>query len=190
MNRRHAASAIRLRVIWVNTGSVMGTPPSGKNVDVDVIERGDSVYLNEGMFEIRVPEKFKAVLGPRKGEKMCLGIRPEDIYDKLFYTLGPKEGNIFSATVEVVEPLGAETIVHLRVNSDALIVTALGTSDDLYGCWQRVFQGGWFLAGGGSSRTPAAETFLARLPEGSVDPGPALSMKRGGQTFRMSAFCM
>ncbi len=34
-------------------------------------------------------------------------------------------------------------------NSDALIVTALGTSDDLYGCWQRVFQGGWFVAGGG-----------------------------------------
>jgi hypothetical protein len=38
VNRRRAASAIRLRVIWVNTGSVMGTPPSGKNVDVDVID--------------------------------------------------------------------------------------------------------------------------------------------------------
>jgi multiple sugar transport system ATP-binding protein len=101
-------------------GGFIGSPPMNF-VDVDVIERGDSVYLNEGMFEIKVPEKFKAILAPRKGEKMSLGIRPEDIYDKLFYTLGPKEGNIFSATVEVVEPLGSEIYLHLNTGKNTLV---------------------------------------------------------------------
>jgi multiple sugar transport system ATP-binding protein len=101
-------------------GGFIGSPPMNF-VDVDVIERGDSIYLNEGMFEIKIPEKFKSLLGPRKGEKMVLGIRPEDIYDKLFYTLGPKEGNIFSATVEVVEPLGSEIYLHLNTGKNTLV---------------------------------------------------------------------
>jgi len=63
------------------------------------------------MFRSRSLKTFKAILGSRKGEKMCLGIRPEDIYDKLFYTLGPKEGNIILARRwKLSKPLGSEIL--------------------------------------------------------------------------------
>jgi outer membrane protein assembly factor BamD (BamD/ComL family) len=58
-------------------------------------------------------------------------------------------------------------------SADALIVDALGSSDDLSGCWQRVLQGGWFFSDFGDlSRTMNAvwNTF-SRFPR---DPSRAL----------------
>ena len=101
-------------------GGFIGSPPMNF-VEADVIERGDNLILNEGMFELKLPEKFKAKVLPYKGKKVSLGIRPEDIYDKLFYTLGPKEGNIFSATVDVVEPLGSEIYLHLNTGKNVMV---------------------------------------------------------------------
>ncbi|MFH1367740.1 MAG: sn-glycerol-3-phosphate ABC transporter ATP-binding protein UgpC [Elusimicrobiota bacterium] len=98
----------------------IGSPPMNF-VDTDVIERGDNLFLNEGMFEIKLPAKFKAAVMPFKGQKVALGVRPEDIYDKLFYTLGPKEGNLMSATVDVVEPLGSEIYLHLNTGKNTLV---------------------------------------------------------------------
>jgi len=43
------------------------------------------------------------------------------MYDKLFYTMGPKDGNSFSATVEVVEPLGSEIFLHFNTGKNTLV---------------------------------------------------------------------
>ena len=98
----------------------IGSPPMNF-VEVDIIVRDEDIFLNEGMFELKLPRQFKDKVGPYSGQKLMLGIRAEDIYDKLFYTLGPKDGNNFSATVEVVEPLGSEIYLHLNTGKNTLV---------------------------------------------------------------------
>ena len=60
------------------------------------------------------------------GRKVAMGIRPEDIFDKIYYQ-GDGTGRTIPASVEVVEPMGAEKYLYLsaagapvvaRVNAD------------------------------------------------------------------------
>jgi multiple sugar transport system ATP-binding protein len=98
----------------------IGSPPMNF-VDVEIAKKGEEIFLNEGMFELKAPKHFREALTPYIGKKMNLGIRPEDIYDKLFYTMGPKDGNGFSATIEVVEPLGSEIFLHFNTGKNTLM---------------------------------------------------------------------
>ena len=49
----------------------------------------------------------------RSGQEVYLGIRPEDIHDAAYFP-GTDPGNTREMLVEVVEPLGAETLVYLQ----------------------------------------------------------------------------
>lgn len=49
----------------------------------------------------------------RTAGDVVLGIRPEDIYDRMFVPAA-EEGNVVQATVELVEPMGAEIYLRLR----------------------------------------------------------------------------
>jgi multiple sugar transport system ATP-binding protein len=98
----------------------IGNPPMNF-VEVDVVGRDEDIYLNEGMMQLKLPKQAKDKIAQFVNQKMSLGIRPEDLYDKLFYNLGPKDGNIFSATVEVVEPLGSEIYLHLNTGKNTLV---------------------------------------------------------------------
>ena len=70
--------------------------------------------IDGNLARVRVAGRSRA-LAP--GEEAMLGIRPE------YLLLDPK--GPLSATVEVVEVLGAETIVHLRLASGTLLLVAL-----------------------------------------------------------------
>src|SRR3989339_2219321 len=63
-------------------GGFIGTPPMNF-AEVEVIKRGDIVYVSEGMFELKMPKEHAERLGSYVGKKVFIGIRPEDIYDKL-----------------------------------------------------------------------------------------------------------
>jgi len=97
----------------------IGSPPMNF-FDVDLLKKQDALYLSEGMFELKVPKQFAAQLEPYVNQKLLLGVRPEDLHDKLFYNLGPKDGNVFSATVEVVEPMGNEIFLHLNTGRNII----------------------------------------------------------------------
>jgi multiple sugar transport system ATP-binding protein len=59
-------------------------------------------------------------LSAYENRPVVFGIRPEDIYDKLFMTDAPSE-SVVTSTVEVVEPLGAEVYLHLKAGPHPLI---------------------------------------------------------------------
>jgi multiple sugar transport system ATP-binding protein len=52
------------------------------------------------------------------GGEVTLGIRPEDIEDAEFVA-GPGPDELLDVTVDLAEPLGAETIVHFDAGSEA-----------------------------------------------------------------------
>lgn len=95
--------------------------PAMNFFEAEVIEKGGDVFLNEGSFELKVPASKKDKVKPYVGQKVTMGIRPEDIYDKLFYNQQNRDVNYFSATVDVVEPLGSEIYLHLSTSKNELV---------------------------------------------------------------------
>jgi len=59
-------------------------------------------------------------LSSRIGKEVIFGIRPEDIYDKLFVTEAEPD-NTVSVKVEVVEPMGAEVYLHLNTEKHPFV---------------------------------------------------------------------
>ena len=99
--------------------SFIGSPPM--NFLTGTITRsGQSLFFNEGRFRLRVVDEMAARLLVYENKPILFGIRPEDLYDKLFITDAPTDC-IVTSTVELVEPLGAEVYLHLRVGQHALI---------------------------------------------------------------------
>lgn len=99
----------------------IGSPPMNF-FEVDVVNKNGNIFLNEGTFEIPLPPQFKDKVMPYSGQKATMGIRPEDIYDKLFYNVSANKGSSssFSATVEVVEPLGSEIYLHINTGKNEM----------------------------------------------------------------------
>jgi len=63
-----------------------------------------------------IPKKYQSQLNDQTGEEIVLGIRPND------FTINQesKEDYTFNATLELVEPLGNETILYLSTGSQGL----------------------------------------------------------------------
>ncbi|MDD5423625.1 MAG: TOBE domain-containing protein [Candidatus Omnitrophica bacterium] len=59
------------------------------------------------------------------GKETVFGIRPEDIYDKLFVTDAPTE-NTIKATCEVIEPMGSEAYLYLNTGKSSLVAKVGG----------------------------------------------------------------
>ena len=99
--------------------SFIGSPPMnflpGRIIRVD-----QSLFFTEGMFRLRVVEEMTARLSAYENRPVLFGIRPEDLYDKLFITDAPTDC-IVTSLVELVEPLGAEVYLHLRTGQHVLV---------------------------------------------------------------------
>ena len=72
-------------------------------------------------FSIPMPQKLRGAAATRDGTRMRVGIRPENIVGPGGTARG--EAALVSGTVEIVEPIGHEAIVHTRVG-DAMLVSS------------------------------------------------------------------
>ena len=106
--------------------SFIGSPPmnflTGKIVRLSTL-----LFFTDGMIRLRIVDEMAARLLSYENKPILFGIRPEDLYDKLFITEAPADC-IVTSTVELVEPLGAEVYLHLRVGKHP-IVARVGPHD-------------------------------------------------------------
>jgi multiple sugar transport system ATP-binding protein len=74
--------------------------------------KDDRLYIDAEAFELPIPEKKAPHYRSVAGSEAVFGIRPNDIYDRLY---GPEhlKGDSIRAVVDVIEPLGSE--IHLNV---------------------------------------------------------------------------
>lgn len=98
----------------------IGSPPMNF-FHVTVLDRGDSVWLDQGHFQLKLPLRYQRVGFLKDGVELLLGVRPEDIHDRLFQTGAVTEGNTVIAMVQLIEPVGAETHVHLEAGGTRFI---------------------------------------------------------------------
>lgn len=99
--------------------SFIGSPPINFMLG-KIIKRKRKCYFDEGKFKVKLVEEMYKAIAPYEDKQVILGIRSEDIYDKLFASEASPE-NTVKATCEVVEPLGAEVFLYLNTGKHSFI---------------------------------------------------------------------
>ncbi len=93
----------------------IGSPPM--NFIRGELERsGPDVRFLGPDFSLMLPDRLASAVEERAGRRVAFGIRPEDIHDRAFAPETDPD-NTKTIRAEVVEPLGAETLVYLRTPS-------------------------------------------------------------------------
>lgn len=104
--------------------SFIGSPPM--NFIEGTIARENSKYFfNESKFRLRIADKMLESLKTYEGKSVFLGIRPEDIYDKLFTTYSSIESTV-TVVVDIVEPMGSEVYLYLNSGKNTFIARVGG----------------------------------------------------------------
>ncbi len=97
----------------------IGSPPTNFMTG-RIIQKERKFYFDEGKFQVKLVEEMHDKVLGYIGKEIVLGIRPEDVYDKLFTSLASPE-NTVRATCEVVEPMGSEVYLHLNTGRHTFI---------------------------------------------------------------------
>jgi len=97
-------------------GGFMGSP--AMNFLVGTVQ-GDKI--TSASFSVRPDAELAQKLQRHSGQKVYFGIRPEDLGIRGIDAI-PEADNVIKATVEVVEPLGAETQIITSVDGDQSLV--------------------------------------------------------------------
>ncbi len=103
----------------VFVGGFIGSPPMNF-LDATVTEEG---FLDFGGFKLRLLPDQVEILQEQEllGGDVIFGIRPEDVYDAMFAQVEVPGENMVTARIEIIENLGGEKIIHLRVDNLTLL---------------------------------------------------------------------
>jgi multiple sugar transport system ATP-binding protein len=85
---------------------------------VTMVDGNGVLMAQNGGLQIEVPAQHADRLRPHVGRQLTLGIRPEDLR---IAGDGDVAGLIFSSRVEVVEQLGSEVLLDVRVGDDTMV---------------------------------------------------------------------
>jgi multiple sugar transport system ATP-binding protein len=92
--------------------------PAMNFMDVTIAEANGSLWAESAGFRVRIPADRADRLRPYKGERIALGVRPED----LRVATGADSSDLaFNAVVEVVEPLGSEILLDLKAGPHVMV---------------------------------------------------------------------
>ena len=105
-------------------GSFIGSPQMNF-FDAKLVKRADGVWAEFGGNAIKVPDAKvrKLVDESYIGKEVVMGIRPENIHDEERF-LSVADNNLVEAKVEVVELMGSETYLYLKVDGKESNVVA------------------------------------------------------------------
>ncbi|MBI4309746.1 MAG: sn-glycerol-3-phosphate ABC transporter ATP-binding protein UgpC [Candidatus Omnitrophica bacterium] len=92
--------------------SFVGSPPINL-MQGRVVKQGRKYFFDEGKFQVKIIDEAVPRMAPYDGKEVAMGIRAEDIYDKLF-AFEASPDNTVRAICEVVEPLGSEVYLYLN----------------------------------------------------------------------------
>lgn len=97
----------------------IGSPPMNF-MKGRLIKKQDKFYFDEGVISVKITDEMRGGLNKYLGKEVIMGIRSENIYDKLFIFEAPAE-NIVKVICEVIEPMGSEVYLYLNTGKHSLI---------------------------------------------------------------------
>ncbi len=98
----------------------IGSPPMNFLKGTIFAEEGDYYFQDRGL-KLRILPHFYSRIAQYKSQLGTMGVRPEDIYDKIFAQDARPEFTI-TATVDVVEPMGSEIYLYLTCGANNFVV--------------------------------------------------------------------
>ncbi len=102
----------------------IGSPPMNF-INGKVIKKNGKFYFDEGTFQVKVVDTMMDKLAAFLNKEVIFGVRPEDIYNKLFVSDAPPE-NTITVNCEVVEPMGSEVYLHVTTGRNLLVAKVGG----------------------------------------------------------------
>ena len=102
----------------------IGSPPMNFMNGI-IVKKENKLFFNEGNFMARIADEMQDKIRPYCDKEIILGLRSEDVYDKLFVQYASPE-NTISANCEVVEPMGAEVYLYLNTGKHTFIARVGG----------------------------------------------------------------
>jgi multiple sugar transport system ATP-binding protein len=107
--------------------------PAMNFASVTMVNGNGRLTAKNGGLELEVPQSHVDRLRARAGHQLTLGIRPEDL--RIANSADPV-GLTFASKVEVIEQLGSEVLLDLRVGNDTMVaaidpVVGVKTQDTL-----------------------------------------------------------
>jgi multiple sugar transport system ATP-binding protein len=99
----------------------IGNPPMNF-LPMAIHQAPEGVVMKHESFSLLVPKALADKVKPHVGKQVTLGMRPEDLYDRLFHNYPVEEGTSVKAKVDVVEPMGSEIFLYLKVGTADVVV--------------------------------------------------------------------
>ncbi len=97
----------------------IGSPPMNFLKGKVVVQNGDYFFLDRGI-KLRLLPQHHPKIAPYRDQEVIFGIRPEDIYDKIFAQDARPEFTL-TATVDIVEPMGSEIYLYLNAGNNSFV---------------------------------------------------------------------
>lgn len=97
----------------------IGSPPMNF-INGKVIKKDGKFFFKESDFSVKIAEDMYGKISQYEEKDIIFGIRPEDIYDKLFVAEASVD-NTVKAVVEIVEPMGAEVFLYIIAGKNSLL---------------------------------------------------------------------
>jgi ABC-type sugar transport system ATPase subunit len=92
--------------------------PGMNFVPGQVVDDSTGRHVDAQVFDLKVASGAQGSAGVEAGQSVVVGVRPEDV---ILNADGATDSGRFTATVDVVEPLGSEKLVHLAAGEARLV---------------------------------------------------------------------
>jgi multiple sugar transport system ATP-binding protein len=93
--------------------------PAMNFAQVTIAERNGGLWADNSGLKVKVPDEIKPRLARYTGKPITLGIRPEDIH----VATPADDGYSFDAEIEVIERLGPEILLDMRVGTENMVAS-------------------------------------------------------------------
>jgi multiple sugar transport system ATP-binding protein len=92
--------------------------PAMNFAEVAINEVNGDLWAESSGLRVKIPPDRSARLRPYKGQPITMGVRPEDLHVS---SGADMPGTLIDAVVDVVEPLGSEILLDVRVGSNSMV---------------------------------------------------------------------
>lgn len=94
--------------------------PAMNFIPATLSKDGTGLFVERQGLRLKIPEERALPVESWAGKEVVFGIRPEDIYDKMF-SKGSTPENTLEAVVDVYEPMGSEVYLYLTIGDQTLV---------------------------------------------------------------------
>ncbi|MCX7364370.1 MAG: sn-glycerol-3-phosphate ABC transporter ATP-binding protein UgpC [Alphaproteobacteria bacterium] len=94
--------------------------PAMNFADVNVVDRGGTMWIENPGMNVRVPDHLQARMKPHAGKPATLGVRPEDLH---IATDADPADLTFTGEIEVLEQLGSEILLDMRAGNSSVVAS-------------------------------------------------------------------